>query len=119
MEQKQSNLPWHLDPINWFIAVGVVVSLVIAWFAFGQSGAAQRDGTYGCEVPAGGGLGREPGPAVDVRDGRVVGGWYFDISTGEQLPVSFSGVSYDPPGSLSLTSQSFLGGSQRYVCNLD
>lgn len=84
MADNDGGLPRHLDPANWFIGIGVVVSLVIGWFALGQPGAPQRDGDYQCALPSGNGLGAVFGPAAAVQNGQVVDAWYFDMATGTQ-----------------------------------
>lgn len=108
------------DLANWFIGIGVAVTIGSVWFTMGQPGRSLRDGDYGCSA---GTLLTQGGPGATVRDGEVVDVWTVDLRSGAKRSLSWGSAERNGPSEFSVTSQNPLveGGAADtdYVCTYE
>jgi hypothetical protein len=108
-----------IDLSKWYIAIGVVVAVVVGWFAMGQPGRPLKDGDYGCSA---GTLAVGGGPGATVENGKVVDVWDFSMRTGEKTSLTWSSAERKSPTEFSVTSEIPLLESREtrsYVCTYD
>ncbi len=110
-----NRLPGHLNPANWFILIGVIVTVGMVWFLMGQPGAALKDGSYGCKTPPQSGI-SIGGPAATVLDGEVVDAWDFDMATGLSASVPYRNVERVNADSFTMTSVATGGHEFEFDC---